>query len=904
MPLKNSPRSFSAFLLWLSILMTASAVQAQSASTQLHSNLLSDFKWRLVGPSSPAGRVWQVVGDENDPKTFYVCTAGGGLWKSTDNGTTLVPIFDNQTSASTGTVAIARSNSNLVWVGTGEPANTRANSWGDGVYKSLDGGKTWAHLGLEDSRQISAIVIHPTKPDTVYVAAMGYEWGRNSERGIFKTTDGGKSWSKILFVNDTTGFIDLQADPNNPEVLYAAAWQRFRFGGGDMAESGPDSGLYKTIDGGKKWTKLTNGLPKEEVGKITVAVARNNSKLVYAAILTGEPAPGGKRTIDTGGVFRSTDGGKSWVRMNPAMTSYYYDRINVDPGDDNRIWMPVFDLMVSTDGGKTLVKSNIKHVHNDEHSIWIDPRDPQHLILGGDGGVNISYNRGATWQQAVLPIGQFYEVAVDNQDPYYVYGGMQDTGHWLGPSQTYDNEGITNHDWIKLRFNGDGMSIHADPEDPNVIYMVQEFGNFSRLDLHTWDRKELLPDADEAKKRGLHPFRYDWTPPMIISQHDPEVLYLGSNYLFKFTKRGDKWDVVSPDLTAQQDKDLKGSKKDYTGYHSYGALFSIAESPLDAKVIWTGADDGPIYVTRNGGSSWTNVTENFPTSAPTYAVVGEIEPSRFDKGTAYVAYDAHTREDHKPYLYATNDYGKTWTDITGDLPNGGSSYVIREDPVNPKLLFAGTEFGVYLTIDRGRHWVQLKNNLPTVGVRTMAIQAREHDLVVGTFGRAIWITDIAPFEQMNAGVLEQPAHLFDVKPGTLFKTRYTYGATIEELNGDMFFRAENPPFGTTITYYLRENAGHDVTLTIKDKSGKTVRTLKGAGASGIHRVVWDLKRQEKVTDEEAARARVETLSERDALAWVPPGDYTVTLELGTGSLKTEVNVQKERQGVKRVEVRK
>src|SRR6266545_842474 len=857
---RNSPRPFSAFLLLSPLLLITFAAHAQSTSTQLHPNLLSEFKWRLIGPSSPAGRVWQVVGDENDPKTFYVCTAGGGLWKSTDNGTTLVPIFDNQASASTGAVAIAKANSKLVWVGTGEPANTRANSWGDGVYKSLDGGKTWSHMGLGESRQISAIVIHPTKPDTVYVAAMGYEWGRNSERGIFKTVDGGKSWTKVLFINDTTGFVDLQADPKNPDVLYAAAWQRFRFGGGDMAESGPGSGLYKTIDGGKKWTRLTNGLPKEEMGKITVAVARNDSQIVYAAILTGEPAPGGKRTIDTGGVFRSRDGGKSWQRMSPTMTSYYYDQINVDPGDDNRIWMPVFDLMVSTDGGKTLVKSNIKHVHNDEHSIWIDPRDPQYLILGGDGGVNISYNRGATWQQAVLPIGQFYEVAVDNQDPYYVYGGMQDTGHWLGPSQTYDNEGITNHDWIKLRFNGDGMSIHPDEEDPNLIYMVQEFGNFSRLDLRTWDRKELLPNADEAKKRGLHPFRYDWTPPMIISQHDREVLYLGSNYLFKFTKRGEKWEVVSPDLTAQQDKELKGSKKDYSGYHSYGALFSIAESPLDSRVIWTGADDGPIYVTRNGGSSWTNVTENFPAGAPTYAVVGEIEASRFDKGTAYVAYDAHTREDHKPYLYET--------------------------------------------IDRGRHWVELKNNLPTVAVRAMAIQAREHDLVVGTFGRAIWIIDIAPLEQMSAPILEQPAHLFEVKPGTLFKTRYTYGATIEELNGDMFFRAENPPYGTTITYYLRENAHQDVTLTIRDKSGKTIRSLNGPGTAGIHRVVWDLKRAEKVTDEEAKRAGVETLSERDALAWVPPGEYTVTLKVGAGSQNTNLIVRKEQQGVKRVEVRK
>ena len=900
----HSANRRSTLLSLLLVMSIPAAALAQSASAQLNSDLLSEFKWRLIGPSSPAGRVWQVVGDENNPKTFYVCTAGGGLWKSTDNGTTLIPIFDNQTSASTGAVAIAKSNSNLVWVGTGEPANTRANSWGDGVYKSIDGGKTWAHMGLADSRQISAIVIHPTKPDTVYVAAMGYEWGRNSERGIFKTTDGGKSWDKILFINDTTGFIDLQADPKNPELLYAAAWQRFRFGGGDMAESGPESGIYKTTDGGRKWTRLTNGLPKEEKSKITIAVARNNPRIVYAAILTGEPASDGKRTVDTGGVFRSADAGKSWQRMNPTMTSYYYDRINVDPSDDNRIWMPVFDLMVSTDGGKTLVKANMKHVHNDLHSIWVDPNDAQHIVIGGDGGVNISYNRGATWQQAVLPIGQFYEVAVDDQDPYYVYGGMQDTGHWLGPNQTYDNEGITNHDWIKLRFNGDGMSIHADPTEPNVIYMVQEFGNFSRLDLHTWDRKELLPNPDEAKKRGRHPFRYDWTPPMIISQHDPEVLYLGSNYLFKYTDRGAKWEIISPDLSAQQANDWKGDKKTYSGDHSYGALFSIAESPLDAKLIWTGADDGPIHVTRDGGKTWTDVTKNFSSGAPTYAVVGEIEASRFDKATAYVAYDAHTREDHKPYLYATTDYGKTWTDMTGDLPQGGSSYVIREDPVNPNLLFAGTEFGVYLTIDRGRHWVQLKNNLPTVGVRAIAIQPRDHDLIVGTFGRAIWIADIAPFEQMSGTVLEKPAYLFDVKPGTLLKTRYTYGATIEELNGDMFFRAENPPFGTTITYYLRENAGHDITVSIKDEKGRTVRTLKGPGTAGLHRVNWDLKRQDKVTDEEAARAGVTTLSEREALDWVQAGDYTVTLEMGSGSLKTEASVRKERQGVKKVEVRK
>lgn len=902
----NSARNILLVVVFMSLLATAFAAQAQKAqnTSRFAESLLSEFKWRLIGPSSPAGRVWQVVGVESDPKTFYVCTAGGGLWKSTDNGTTLLPIFENQTSASTGSVAIAKTNPNVVWVGTGEPANTRANSWGDGVYKSIDGGQTWSHMGLGDSRQISAIVIHPTNPDIVYVAAMGYEWGRNNERGIFKTTDGGKTWTKTLFVNDTTGFIDLQADAKKPEVLYAAAWQRFRFGGGDMAESGPESGIYKTTDGGKKWLRLTNGLPKEEMGKITVAVARNNSRIVYAAILTGEPAPEGKRTIDTGGIFRSIDGGQNWQRMNPTMTSYYYDRINVDPGDDNRVWLPWFDLLTATDGGKTLVKTNIKHVHNDEHSIWIDPHDPEHLILGGDGGVNISYNRGATWQQAVLPIGQFYEVAVDNQDPYYVYGGMQDTGHWLGPSQTYDNEGITNHDWIKLRFNGDGMSVHPDPTDPNVIYMVQEFGNFSRLDLRTWDRTELLPNPEEARKRGLHPFRYDWTPPMIISEHDNSVLYLGSNYLFRFTERGAKWDIISPDLTAQQEKELKGSKKDYTGYHSYGALFSIAESPLDANIIWTGADDGPVNVTQNGGKMWIEVSQNFPAGAPTFSVVAEIEASRYNKGTAYVVYDNHTREDHNPYVYVTDDFGKTWTNISGDLPRNGSSYVIREDPVNPDLLFVGTEFGVYLTLDKGRQWVRLKNNLPTVAVRTMAIQSRDRELIAGTFGRAIWIADIAPLEELSESLLQQSAHLFEIKSGTLFKTRFTYGATIEELNGDMFFRAENSPYGTVISYYLRDNTGRDVALSVRDEQGKIVRTLVGPGTAGIHRVIWDLKRQEKVSDADVARVGVTTISEREALDRVPSGDYTVTLQVGSSVLKSRVVVREETQGVKLVNVRK
>jgi len=858
--------------------------------------VLDAIPWRLIGPASPAGRAWQVVGVPSDPKTFYVTTAGGGLWKSTNHGTTIEPIFNSGSSASTGAVAVAPSNVDVVWLGTGEPANTRANSWGDGTYKSTDGGATWTHMGLRETRQIAAIVIHPKNPDVVWVAAMGREWGTNPERGVFKTTDGGRTWAKVLFVNDTTGVIDLRPDPKNPDVLYAATWQRLRYGGGDMKESGPGSGIWKSTDGGQTWRRLDDGLPTDPMGKINVAPAYHDSRTVYAAILTGEPQRGG-RTSEQGGIFRSDDGGAHWRRMNGMQTSYYYNHLHADPSDDQTIWMPVFDLWRSTDGGRTLEKRNLTHVHNDLHGMWIDPNDPAHILLTGDGGVNLTFDRGATWIQPPLPIGQFYEVDVDDQDPYFVYAGMQDTGHWTGPSRTYDAEGITNYDWIKLRHNGDGMAVHPDPRDPDVIYMVQEFGNFSKLDLSTWSRTELRPDAAAATERGLHAFRYDWTPPMIVSQHDPDVLYFGSNYLFRYTGGGARWDVISPDLTRQQERDRLSGPVD--GYHSYGALFSIAESPLDANVLWSGADDGPIHVTADGGKTWTDVSRNFPDGAPTLGVVAEIEPSRFDRTTAYVAYDLHKRDDTRPYLYKTTDLGRTWTTITGNLPSEGSSWVIREDPVNPRLLFAGTEFGVFATFDGGAHWTRFQGNLPTAGARTMVIQPRARELVVGTYGRAVWIADIAPLEELTADVLALPAHLFDVKPGVLARTRYTYGTSIEQLNGDMFFRAQNPPFGTTIWYYLARNAGGDVAVSIADEDGTLVRTLSGPGTAGLHQVQWDLT--PAGVDTTIARP---TPSETAALRWVTAGPYTVTLEAAGIRLSKVVQVVPEGDGVRRGLVRK
>ncbi len=872
-------------------------------SPRFNRDLLKEWHWRLIGPSAPAGRAWTVVGVESDPRVLYVTTAGGGLWKSTNNGTTFEPIFNFETSASTGAVAVAPSNPDIVWLGTGEPASTRANSWGDGVYKSTDGGKTWQHMGLTDSREITRIVIHPDNPEVVYVAVLGHLWGTNSERGIFKTTDGGKTWTRSLFVNDTTGFNDLQMDPTDPQTLYAAAWQRLRFGGGDMDESGWGSGIYKTTDGGQHWTRLTRGLPTDPMGKIHLAIGRHNPRIVYANILAGEPVRGGGRTSDQGGLYRSEDGGQTWTRVNSRQTSYYYDRVYVDPSDDNTVWMPVFKLLRSTDGGRTFQEINMRHVHNDLHSMWIDPNDPSHIVVSGDGGVNITYDRCKTWQQAVLPIGQFYKVEVDNQEPYYVIGGMQDTGHWLGPSRTYDEEGITEHDWIKLRFNGDGMGAAADPRDPNIIYMVQEFGNTSRLDLHRWSRRELQPtDTTALRQQGVrHPVRWDWTPAFALSVHNPDIVYLGSNYLFRINGATGKWRVISPDLSRQQDRRLVGMRD---GYHSYGALFSVAESPLDADLLWAGADDGPIWVTRDGGKHWQEVDTNFPPGSPTLGVVSAIVASRFSKETAYVAYDLHRRDDHHPYLFKTTDGGRTWSNITGDLPAEGTTYTILEDPVNPRVLYAGTEFGVFVTIDAGRHWVKLQNNLPTVAVRSMAIQPRAKELVAGTFGRAIWVTDIAPFEEMSEAMLGEPLHLFATKPGVRFRVRVTYGNTIEQLHGDMFFRGENPPVGTTITYYLRDSMADSVQLTVRDSSGRIIRSLKGPGSAGIHRVLWDLKPDEPLLAARRRELKKMTPNERDYHERVPAGEYGIEVAAGSLRAKGTVTVREETDGVKLVVVRK
>ena len=850
----------------------------------------------MIGPSSPSGRVWQVVGVPGQPKVFYACTAEGGVWRTTNNGTTIAPIFNEENGAVCGAVAVTPSNPDHIWVGSGEPAGRQSNGLGYGVWKSTDGGATWRHVGLERTEQIGAVAIDPRDPDVVYVAAMGHLWSTNPERGVFKTTDGGRTWAKVLFVDDMTGAIDLQIDPRDPAVLYASTWQRLRSGGAQMRESGPGSGIFKSTDAGATWARLSRGLPDEPLRKITLAVARHAPGRLFAYILSGEPRRGG-RTSDAGGVFRSDDGGATWRRVSPKLASRtYYTHIAIDPNDDDRLWILDLRLWRSDDGGATWVEHNSRHVHADLHSLWIDPSDSDHLVLAGDAGVNVSNDGGSTWFQTVMPLGQFYEIDTDDREPYFVYGGMQDTASWAGPSATYDHEGITDRDWFKLRSVGDGMAIHPDPRDPNVVFLAQNNGNLSRLDLRTWTRTELQPEARMADALGLHPFRWDWSPPFILDSRDPDVLYVGANHVFRCEigaalpsgEVDHECRVISPDLTALQDRPYPevGER-----YYSYGALFSLAQSPVDPSVVWAGADDGPIHVSRDDGKTWARVDESLPPGTYREGFVSKIEPSRTGAGTAYVTFDLHYRDDPRPYVFKTTDFGATWTNLTNDLPAWGTTYVIREDPHNPRVLYVGTESGLFVSLDAGGHWLRWGGDLPSTAVRSLVVQARARDLVVGTFGRSIWIADVSIVEALERATREA-VYFFEVEPAVAYNVRYTYGTTIEEINGDLFFRGENPPYGSTFTYFLREPAAVGASITVADAAGRVVAELAGPAGAGLHQVQWNLETD--LAEAATGSRRAVTLSERQRARRVRPGTYTATLRAGGVTLTRPVEVRAER----------
>jgi photosystem II stability/assembly factor-like uncharacterized protein len=861
-------------------------------TSQVHSSLLDDtvlsnLKWRCIGPANPGGRIDDFAVVENQPNIIYVGTASGGLWKTTNNGITWKPLFDKQETSSIGDVAISKSNSDIVWVGTGEANNRQSSSWGNGVYKSQDGGSTWINMGLQETHHIGRIVIHPTNPDTVYVAALGHLWGPNKERGIFKTMDGGKSWTKTLFIDENTGCVDVAIDPMNSHVLYAAAYQRRRTGWG-FNGGGPGSGIYKTTDSGESWFRLTTGLPQGIMGRIGIDVYRKDPDIVYAIIENKE-----------GGVFRSENKGLSWEKMsdiNPR--PIYYSQIRVDPGNDQRIWVLGAEMFFSEDGGKTwdteLIARRTREkraVHGDHHAMWIDPSDSSHMMLGSDGGIYFSYDRGLTWDFIdTLPIAQVYEISYDMRKPYYVIGGLQDNGSWHGPSAAWFRPKITNDEWFRVG-GADGFYSQIDPNDHTRIFVESQNAGIERLNLQTGEYKPLRPVPKDPEDT----YRFNWNSPFLMSSHDSDTLYLGGNKLFISTDGGENWKATI-DLTKQQNREhlpIMGSLPDdetlskHDGILYYGTITTISESPLQKGLLYVGTDDGNIQITRDCGETWHNVLNNIP-GIPKNTYVSRIIASQHSLGRAYVTFDGHRNDDFKAYIFMTRDFGENWIDISNNLPEGGTVNVIREHHRNPNLLFIGTERGAYFSLDRGNQWVKFRNEFPIVPVDDIAIHPRDNDLIFGTHGRSIWILDdITPLEKLTQNVLELPCHLFDIRPATVYnffsrRAHYDY----KGLFGHKIFRAPNPPYGAIISYYLQRKIDERVKIIITDMTGTKIREMEGTRMPGINRVIWDLRHGYSCPTPPAK-------PEMKTGPSVVPGEYKITLKYSDHELTKTVLVEED-----------
>ena len=889
---------------------------------------LKNLQWREIGPAIMGGRIDDFAVVESDPSIAYVGAASGGIWKTTNGGTTWEPVFDNETSSSIGDLAIAPTDPSIVWAGTGEPNNRQSSSWGVGIYKSADTGKTWTNMGLAESHHIGRVVIHPTNPDEVYVAALGHLWGPNKERGVYKTTDGGKTWTQSLFVNEDTGVVDIAIDPQSPDTLYAAAYQRrrtaFGFNGG-----GPSGGIYKTTDGGATWKKLTKGLPYAEggdVGRIGLAIYRRNPNIVYAVVQHAK-----------GGAFRSEDRGETWTKMgdtNPRPS--YYSEIVVDPNNDLRIWELGAPIYFSEDGGKTFVQTRGSRIHGDYHTLWINPRNSNHMIAGTDGGIHWTYDGGRNWDYGnTLALGQFYEIGVDMRKPYFICGGLQDNGSWCGPSATLFTQGITNDDWFRVG-GGDGFYVQVDPTDPAIVYIESQDGNVNRRDLRTNEARSIRPQPKEGEPQ----YRFQWNSPIVISAHDAKTIYYGGNFLFKSANRGDTWTKLGGDLTTGADRNKmpilgRMSDKDmlsrHDGVQQWPCITTISESPLTSSVLWAGTDDGNLQVTRDAGKTWKNVAEKVP-GVPKGTYVSRVVASKFAEGTAYVTFDGHRSNDFNIYVFTTADYGETWKAISNGIKTeDGTLNVIREHPRNQNVLFAGAERGVFASFDRGEHWTSIKMNLPTVPVDDIAIHPRDNDIILGTHGRSIWVLDDAtPVEQLDSKTLDSNLRLFDIRPATAWRMYGNKGNT-----GAKFFIARNPTYGALINFYLKSKPAENdrLRITITDKDGNTVGEItcgaRPAGAPaaagpgggggeggefgfaaavlpcepkpGINRVNWDLRRRLppqvlQQLQQAAGGGGGGGGGGFRALARGPmaePGDYTVKISLGQTEITKTVKVEED-----------
>ena len=742
------------------------SLASHAAAQDRYEPVLAGLSARCIGPANMGGRIADLAVVESNPAIYYVAAASGGVWKTTDGGTTFKPIFDEQPTQSIGAVAVCQGKPDVVYVGTGEGNPRNSVSWGSGVYRSADGGKTWKNCGLADTHHIGRVVVHPTNPDIAYVAALGHCWGANKERGLYKTTDGGKSWENVNFIDENTGFVDVCMDPSEPDTLYAAAWPMRRdgfSGGSPVKQTGATGGLFKTSDGGKTWEKMAGGLPeKVGYGRCGLAVYAKDPKVVYAVVQTSEtvgaltnagqpPTPVGKNgqpgtpgKVVTGGVFRSEDKGETWKKVNDLVPRpFYYGQIRIDPSDDKRIYVLGVQFHASSDGGKSFT-TIARTIHPDHHALWINPKDGQHLIVGNDGGLFTSKDRGQTFTpNRGLVISQFYGVAVDTRTPYRVYGGLQDNGSWGGPTATHFEDGITQSDWRRL-LAADGFQAAVDPTDPNTVYVESQFGGLNRVSLRGGPKGPLAKPIRPLAPKGGIPNRYNWNSPILLSPHDPKALYYGAQFLFKSTNRGDTWERISADLTAPTKEEAMNS--------AAHTVLALAESPVQAGVLWVGTDDGKLWVTKDDGKNWSDVSDKLP--GPKARAISKIECSHFTPGTAMVAVDRHRNDDFKPYLYVTLDFGETWRAISGNLPAGAVVGVVRQSAKDKFVLFAGTELGLYVTFDAGTKWYHLtKTGLPAnVRVDDLVIHPKERELVIGTHGRGIWVMDIAPLEQLAESV--------------------------------------------------------------------------------------------------------------------------------------------------------
>jgi len=884
----------AAGLLALSLLVPASAPAQQDAG-QLNAERVSDLDFRNIGPAVTGGRIHDVEALPEDPSTVYVATATGGLWRSTNAGTTWDALFQHQAVSNFGDIDIAPTDPDVIYAGTGGQQNRQSTSWGNGVYRSDDAGDTWTHLGLVETRHIAEVEVHPEDPDVAWVAAQGNLWSASEERGVYKTTDGGETWEKVLHVDTLTGANDLAVNPENPDVLYASTYQRLRrtwgFNGG-----GPGSGIYKSTDGGETWTELTDGIPSGDKGRIGLALARSQPSVLYATVEHGDE--------EQEGTYRSSDAGESWERVNSLNPRpMYYSHVFTDPNDADRVYVLSTEAYVSENGGEQFTRLPTRPtydvgVHSDHHTMWINPADTEHFYLAGDAGLHVTKDRGDTYRRINnIPIAQFYAIGLDDRDPYHVYGGLQDNHSFMGPSESRRFMGITNGDWKQIGF-GDGMYQQPTPGNHRFVYVGDQNGGLVRLDAETGDHLEISPEA----MPGEEEYRFDWVTPSQVSRHDPTTFYFGGNRLFITRDRGNSW-IRTEDLSKDIDRDTltlmgrPGSDdliSENDGTASFSEATSVSESPVDPDVIWVGTDDGNVQVSRDGGRTWTEVSENAP-GIPATMYVSRVTASAEGPGVAYLAFDGHRRGDFSPHLFKTEDYGQSWTSIAGDLPeSAGTVNDVIEHPDNPDLLFTGTERGLYVSATDGESWTRMGaspqnaegRRLPTTLYDDLAIHERENDLVVGTHGRSIWILDdLSALQNWTPGVASEPAHLFPLQEATYFQPwkNTSYRAQAE-------FFGEDPPMGATIQYHLGRQAG-SARVVVRSADGDTIREMGVPGSAGvIHRVTWDLRHEPPPSepDDEEGDPDADVVEPDTVLPALPrptedggplvsPGVYRVTL---------------------------